>query len=87
MSAKASVKVSRKMNKSLGYNRILFSDFFILLDQECGPLTLHSSLKDLVNYTRKGLASISDDKKPSGVVGGLPPNAENFNHADQKISK
>jgi len=62
-------------------------DFFILLDQECGPLTLHSSLKDLVNYTRKGLASISDDKKPSGVVGGLPPNAENFNHADQKISK
>jgi len=63
-------------------------DFFILLDQECGPLTLHSSVKDLVNYTRKGLASISDDKKPStGVVGGLPPNVENFSHLDQKLHK
>ena len=52
-------------------------DFFIHLDQECGPLTLESSVKDLVNYTRKGLASISDDKKLSGVVGGLPPKTEN----------
>jgi len=62
-------------------------DFFIHLDQECGPLTLHSSLKDLVNYTRKGLASISDDKKPNSGVGvvGLPP--ENFTHLDQKIHK
>ena len=66
---------------------ILFSDFFIHLDQECGPLTLHSSLKDLVNYTRKGLASISDDKKPSGVVGALPPNTENFTHLEQKNHK
>eukprot|EP00090_Calanus_glacialis_P045592 TRINITY_DN8564_c0_g1_i1.p1 TRINITY_DN8564_c0_g1~~TRINITY_DN8564_c0_g1_i1.p1 ORF type:complete len:1322 (-),score=456.59 TRINITY_DN8564_c0_g1_i1:685-4209(-) len=62
-------------------------DFFIHLDQECGPLTLHSSLKDLVNYTRKGLASISDDKKPSGVVGALPPNTENFTHLEQKNHK
>jgi len=62
-------------------------DFFIHLDQECGPLTLHSSLKDLVNYTRKGLASISDDKKPTSGVGvvGLPP--ENFTHLDPKIHK
>lgn len=62
-------------------------DFFILLDQECGPLTLHSSLKDLVNYTRKGLASISDDKKPSGVAVGPPSNAENFTHLEQKNHK
>lgn len=34
-------------------------DFFIQLDQECGPLTLHSSLKDLVNYTRRGLSTLS----------------------------
>jgi len=62
-------------------------DFFIELDQECGPLTLHSSLKDLVNYTRKGLASISEDKKPSGLLGGLPPNSENFSHMEQKAHK
>jgi len=64
-------------------------DFFIELDQECGPLTLHSSLKDLVNYTRKGLASISDDKKPSGLigVGSLPPSTENYNHLEQKNSQ
>ena len=30
----------------------------MFLDQECGPLTLHSSLKDLVIYTRKGLSAI-----------------------------
>eukprot|EP00095_Tigriopus_kingsejongensis_P009814 maker-scaffold239_size242058-snap-gene-1.21 protein:Tk09814 transcript:maker-scaffold239_size242058-snap-gene-1.21-mRNA-1 annotation:"hypothetical protein AaeL_AAEL006680" len=30
-------------------------DFIIHLDGICGPLTLHSSLKDLVNYTRNGL--------------------------------
>lgn len=35
------------------------SDFFIQLDQECGPLTLHSSLKDLVYYTRRGLRTLS----------------------------
>lgn len=34
-------------------------DFFIQLDQECGPLTLHSSLKDLVYYTRRGLRTLS----------------------------
>jgi hypothetical protein len=58
-------------------------DFFINLDQECGPLTLHSSLKDLVNYTRKGLASISDDKKASGAV----MEEETFSHLEQKLHK
>ena len=37
-----------------------FADFFIELDQVCGPLTLHSTLKELVNYTRHGLASIGE---------------------------
>jgi len=35
-------------------------DFFIELDQVCGPLTLNSTLKELVNYTRHGLASIGE---------------------------
>ena len=45
------------------------SDFFIRLDQDCGPLTLHSSLKDLVNYTRKGLDNIEHERLsgPSSV--------------------
>jgi hypothetical protein len=38
-------------------------DFFIKLDRECGTLTLHSTLKDLVQYTRKGLAYISQVRK------------------------
>jgi len=37
----------------------IFLGFFIKLDRECGTLTLHSSLKDLVQYTRKGLVYIS----------------------------
>lgn len=37
-------------------------DFFIQLDQQCGPLTLHSSIKDLVHYTRQGLQYIEDEK-------------------------
>jgi len=49
--------------------RGICEDFFIRLDQECGPLTLHSSLKDLVNYTRKGLDSIEHERLsgPSSV--------------------
>lgn len=40
-------------------------DFFILLDQQCGPLTLHSSIKDLVHYTRQGLQYIEEEKYTS----------------------
>lgn len=36
-------------------------DFIINLDRICGPLTLHSSLKDLVNYTRIGLDYLSKE--------------------------
>jgi len=46
-------------------------DFFIQLDQECGPLTLHSSLKDLVNYTRKGLSTLSEDSRGTRALGGF----------------
>lgn len=38
-----------------------FADFIINLDRICGPLTLHSSLKDLVNYTRIGLDYLSKE--------------------------
>ncbi|CAG0884987.1 unnamed protein product [Darwinula stevensoni] len=31
------------------------TDFFIQLDRQCGPLTLHSSITDLVSYVRCGL--------------------------------
>ena len=86
MSVRDSAKVCHSSISQM-FSDFFLADFFIHLDQECGPLTLHSSLKDLVNYTRKGLASISDDKKPNSGVGvvGLPP--ENFTHLDQKIHK
>jgi len=54
-------------------------DFFIRLDQECGPLTLHSSLKDLVNYTRKGLESIEQDRQTTAdLLCGIPSSADSF---------
>jgi len=53
-------------------------EFFIRLDQECGPLTLHSSLKDLVSYTRKGLEWIEHDRQSAGLLCGLPPAADTF---------
>jgi len=46
-------------------------DFFIQLDQECGPLTLHSSLKDLVYYTRRGLRTLS--ASPSDEAANVAP--------------
>ena len=46
----------------------MLPDFFIRLDQECGPLTLHSSLKDLVNYTRKGLDCIEHDRQSAAAA-------------------
>ncbi|KAL1110440.1 hypothetical protein AAG570_007971 [Ranatra chinensis] len=35
-------------------------DFFIELDRSCGPLTLHSSLKDLVRYVRVGIKRLKE---------------------------
>ena len=50
---------------------LYFRDFFIQLDQECGPLTLHSSLKDLVYYTRRGLRTLS--ASPSEEAANVAP--------------
>ena len=50
---------------------LCFPDFFIQLDQECGPLTLHSSLKDLVYYTRRGLRTLS--ASPSEEAANVAP--------------
>ena len=33
------------------------------LDHTCDPLTLHSSIKDLVHYTREGLKMLSKEKE------------------------
>ncbi|KAF6216359.1 hypothetical protein GE061_000700 [Apolygus lucorum] len=35
-------------------------EFFIDLDRACGPLTLHSSLKDLVKYVRVGINRLKE---------------------------
>ena len=40
-----------------------FPDFVVSLDHACGPLTLHSSIKDLVHYTREGLKILSKEKE------------------------
>lgn len=42
--------------------------FFISLDQVCGPLTLHSSIRDLVHYTRQGLQYIGEEKFSSSQM-------------------
>lgn len=60
---------------------ILFSEFFIRLDQECGPLTLHSSLKDLVTYTRRSLEAIEHSRGQSSaemMLGPVPGDSESF---------
>lgn len=36
------------------------SDFFIQLDRQCGPLTFHSSLRDVVRYVRAGVQRLRD---------------------------
>lgn len=38
-------------------------DFVVRLDHTCDPLTLHSSIKDLVHYTREGLKMLSKEKE------------------------
>lgn len=35
-------------------------DFFIQLDRQCGPLTFHSSLRDVVRYVRAGVQRLRD---------------------------
>ena len=55
------------MNVSLIW---FFSDFIIRLDQTCGPLTLHSSVKELVKYTQEGLGYLSKEKEESAAAGG-----------------
>lgn len=42
---------------------IFFTDFIAHLDESCGTLTLHSSLKDLVNYTRAGLDYLAKERE------------------------
>jgi hypothetical protein len=41
---------------------LLFPDFIIRLDRMYGPLTLHSSVKDMVKYTQYGLDYLSKEK-------------------------
>jgi len=40
-------------------------DFFIQLDRQCGPLTIHSSLRDLVRYVRTGVQRLQDAYIPA----------------------
>lgn len=38
----------------------VFADFFIELDEKLGPLTLKSSLRDLVRYVQAGIKKLRD---------------------------
>ncbi|KAL3267142.1 hypothetical protein HHI36_011282 [Cryptolaemus montrouzieri] len=38
-----------------------YTEFFIELDRLCKPLTLHSSLTDLVTYIRKGIEKLKKE--------------------------
>lgn len=40
-----------------------FSEFVSHLDSNCGVLTLHSSLKDLVKYTQAGLEYLAKERE------------------------
>jgi len=44
----------------------IFSDFIIRLDRMFGPLTLHSSIKELVKYTQAGIDILLKEKETSG---------------------
>lgn len=37
---------------------ILFADFFIDLDHENGPITIHSSLNNVVKYVQAGIQKL-----------------------------
>jgi len=39
----------------LGFLLFFLAEFFISIDRQCGPLTLHNSLVDLVRYVKHGL--------------------------------
>lgn len=41
----------------------LFLEFFIELDRQCGPLTMHSSLIDLVRYVREGIRRLRCERE------------------------
>lgn len=67
--------------KGEGKGRGTCEEFFIRLDQECGPLTLHSSLKDLVTYTRRSLEAIEHSRGQSSaelMLGPAPGDSESF---------
>jgi len=67
--------------KGEGKGRGTCEEFFIRLDQECGPLTLHSSLKDLVTYTRRSLEAIEHSRGQSSaelMLGPAPVDSESF---------
>lgn len=40
--------------------RVQAQEFFIALDRQCGPLTFHSSLRDVVRYVRAGVQRLRD---------------------------
>jgi len=42
------------------YYLFIFTEFFIALDRQCGPLTFHSSLRDVVRYVRAGVQRLRD---------------------------
>lgn len=42
-----------------------FADFFIAIDRVCGPLTLHSTLTDLVRYVKRGVKLLKDNAEIS----------------------
>lgn len=46
-------------------NIFYVSDFFIKLDRQCKPLTLHSSLIDLVEYVKAGIKWLKEENNPN----------------------
>jgi hypothetical protein len=49
-----------------------------MLDGSCGPLTLHSSLKDLVRYVQAGLEHLSKERETGSSTDGLHHHAMSF---------
>jgi hypothetical protein len=39
----------------------VFPDLFTMLDTKCGPLSLHTSIPDLVRYVQLGLYHVKHD--------------------------
>ena len=63
------VEICSKLSKTcsnlskLAKTCYFLSDFIAHLDQACGTLTLHSSLKDLVKYTQAGLDYLAKERE------------------------